>query len=282
VKIRAPAKVNLYLRVVGKRADGYHLVDTVMAPVSLYDAVEIRKPGSGREPLSVTCDHPAVPSGKRNLAYKAASLLFKKKRLSGPVGIHIRKRIPVGAGLGGGSSDAAATLVGLNRLFRLRCKRPELLSLAASVGADVPFFVLGRPSRARGVGECLTPLTRLPRLWLVILYPGIPVSTRWVYRNYPSKLTKKIENTSMALSRRAPKELTNFLVNDLERVAIRRYPRIGQLKQRLMEEGAAGALMSGSGSSVFGIFLTGQEARNACRRLQREKSVEAFVVHTLT
>ncbi|MBI3000067.1 MAG: 4-(cytidine 5'-diphospho)-2-C-methyl-D-erythritol kinase [Deltaproteobacteria bacterium] len=285
MRIRTPAKVNLYLRVLGQREDGYHLLDTVMVPVSLYDELEIRRPRSkqvGQGRLKVFCDHPMVPSGRRNLAYQAASLLLRKKRVEGPVHIRIRKRIPVGAGLGGGSSDAAATLLGLNRLFRLRCTRTELSALAASLGADVPFFIYRRPARAQGIGERLRPRASIPRLWIVILYPGFPVSTRWVYQNLPLKLTKSIENTSISASWKSPKELAHFLVNDLEKVAICRYPQIGFLKQRLIEEGAVGALMTGSGSSVFGIFSTGQNARSALRHLRTEKGAEAFLVHTLS
>lgn len=285
MKIRAPAKVNLYLRIVGKREDGYHLLDTVMVSVSLYDELEIRRPRPGQRAkrrLTVTCDHPLVPSGRRNLVYQAASRLLHSKGIHSPVDIHIRKRIPVGAGLGGGSSDAAAALVGLNRFFRLGLKRAELLTLAASLGADVPFFVSGRPARAGGIGERLRAIAAVPRLWMVILYPGFPVSTRWVYENYPFKLTKNIENTSINFSRKGPAELASFLVNDLEKVAIRRYPLIGRLKRRLVEEGAAGALMSGSGSSVFGIFSTGQQARSAFRHLHKDRGVEAFLVHTLS
>jgi 4-diphosphocytidyl-2-C-methyl-D-erythritol kinase len=285
VRIRAPAKVNLSLRVLGKRSDGYHLLDTVMVPVGLYDEIEVTrlKLGKvGKVGLSVTCDHPLVPSGKKNLAYQAASLLLGEKGIHDPVHIHIRKRIPVGGGLGGGSSDAAATLKGIDRLFRLRCKRREILSLAASLGADMPFFVYGRPARAHGIGNLLRPIPSFPRLWMVILYPGFPVSTRWVYQNFAFKLTKGIENTSINVSLKDPKEVKRLLVNDLERVTIRRYPRIAFLKERLIQEGAVGTLMSGSGSSVFGIFLARQRAREAFRRLRKEEGVQAYLVRSLS
>ncbi len=283
--IRAPAKVNLCLRVVGKRDDGYHLLDTVMVPVGLYDEIEIARPRlvkADKEGLAVTCDHPSVPPGRKNLVYRAASLLLGRKGVHDPVHIHIRKRIPVGGGLGGGSSDAAATLRGLNRLFRLGCDRGEIHSLAASLGADVPFFIYGRPARARGIGERLSPIASFPRLWMVILYPGFPVRTRWVYQNLAFKLTKAIENTSINFSLEEPEELKRFLVNDLEKVTIRRYPRIAFLKERLIQEGAAGALMSGSGSSVFGIFSAGQRAREAFRRLRKEEGVQAYLVRSLS
>lgn len=285
MRIRTPAKVNLCLRVVGKRDDGYHLLDTVMVPVGLYDEIEITRPKMrkpGKRGLTVTCDHPMVPRGEKNLANQAASLLLGQEGVHGPVHIHIRKRIPVGGGLGGGSSDAAATLHGLNRLFRLGCDRREILSLAASLGADVPFFIYGRPARAQGIGDRLRPIPSFPRIWMVILYPGFPVSTRWVYQHLDFKLTKGIENTSIKFSLEDPERLKRFLVNDLEKVAIRRYPRITFLKERLIQEGAAGALMSGSGSSVFGIFPALQGAREAFYRLRKEEGVQAYLVHSLS
>ena len=273
--------MNLSLRVVGRRRDGYHLVDTVMVPVGLYDEVEITRPKSGRQ-IRVTCDHPLVPSGRRNLAYQAASLLLGQAGIQKPVRIHIRKRIPVGAGLGGGSSDAAATLRGLNRLFRLGLSRQEMLALAASLGADAPFFVRGHPARARGIGDELEPLPSIPRLWIVILYPGFPVSTRWAYRKLSFKLTKAIENTSINFSRSGGRELVRLLVNDLEAAVLRRYPRIAFLKERLIQEGAAGALMSGSGSSVFGIFFSVKMARKAFVRLRKEDGIQAYLVRSLS
>ena len=285
MRIRAPAKINLSLRVLGKRGDGYHLLDTVMVPIGLYDEITIagnRLGKAGRESLKVTCNHPLVPSGEENLVYRAAALLLGRRGIRGRIRIHIRKRIPIGGGLGGGSSDAAATLKGLNRLFRLGCRRRELLSLAASLGADVPFFIYGCPARAKGIGERLHPLASFPRLWVIVLYPGFPVSTGWVYRRWRAgKLTKTIENTRINFSVREPEKLKRLLVNDLEKVAMRRYPGIALLKKRLMEEGAAGALMSGSGSSVFGIFSSEQTAREAFRRLRKEDGVRAYLVRSL-
>ena len=256
-----------------------------MVPVGLYDQIEITRPtkrGKARKGITVTCDHPMVPAGDENLAYRAASLLLRRKGLRDPVHIHIRKRIPVGGGLGGGSSDAAATLRGLNRLFRLGFDRDDMVSLAASLGADVPFFLYGRPARAQGIGEQLGLIPSFPRLSVVILYPGFPVSTSWVYHNLAFKLTKPIENTSINFSLEDRREVKRVLVNDLERVTIQCYPRIAFLKKRLVEEGAEGALMSGSGSSVFGIFHTEQKAKQAFRRLRVEEGVQAYLVRSLS
>jgi 4-diphosphocytidyl-2-C-methyl-D-erythritol kinase len=289
VKIRAPAKINLSLCVIGRRADGYHLLDTIMVPVSLYDEIEIRKvrvrvktKNLAPPLIRVICNHPLVPNDKKNLAYRAARLLLEKAKSEQPIEIRIRKRIPVGAGLGGGSSDAAATLVGLNRLLKLGFSGKQLERLGLKLGADVPFFVRGRPARARGIGERLQQFGPLRRLWLVILYPGFPVSTAWVYGNLPAKLTKPSVNTSIASLLTGAGSLADLLVNDLERVSLSRYPKIGLLKRALLRAGAAGSLMSGSGSSVFGVFNSKRKAQDAFRGLRQEEEFQAFLVHVLS
>src|ERR1041384_2303384 len=164
-----------------------------MLPVSLYDEIEIRK--AKRAPravprIAISCDHPLVPLGEKNLAFAAAQLLLSRIDTRWAVHVHIRKRIPVGAGLGGGSTDAAATLVGLNRLFKLGLSEARLEKLALSLGADVPFFIRARPARAYGIGEVLRPVRGLVHFWLIILYPGFPVATASVYKKLPKKLTK--------------------------------------------------------------------------------------------
>jgi 4-diphosphocytidyl-2-C-methyl-D-erythritol kinase len=222
-----------------------------------------------------------VPAGEENLAYRAARLIMKKSRGAQAVHIHIRKRIPLGAGLGGGSTDAAATLVGLNRLLHLRLTAPQLEKMALTLGADVPFFIRARPVRARGVGERLSRISGLPPIWSVIVYPGFPVSTAWVYRNLAVKLTKPIVNTSIATSLKSFDKLSSLLENDLESVTLRRYPEIGVLKQKLLREGAPRVLMSGSGSSVFGIFASKRAALIAFERLRKEEGAQTFLVHVL-
>jgi 4-diphosphocytidyl-2-C-methyl-D-erythritol kinase len=288
VKIRAPAKINLSLRVVGRRADGYHLLDTIMVPVSLYDDLYIRKlrrTTKTKKPalpeIKVTCDHSSVPDDENNLAHRAARLLLAQAKSDQPLEIRIRKRIPVGAGLGGGSSDAAATLVGLNRLLKLRLSEKQLERLALRLGADVPFFIRGRPARARGIGERLSPLGRIFRPWIVIVYPGFAVWTAWVYGNLPRKLTKHRVNTSIGTSPRAFDNLATLLVNDLESVTIKRYRKIAAIKQRLLRLGAVGSLMVGSGSSVFGLFRSKQKAEEAFQRLRQEEEAQAFLVRVL-
>jgi 4-diphosphocytidyl-2-C-methyl-D-erythritol kinase len=288
VKIRAPAKINVRLRVVGKRKDGYHLLDTIIVPVSLYDDVDIRRlktlheKGHHQSPrIEVTCGHPSVPSGERNLVYRAARAFLQTQGLDARLRIRIRKRIPVGAGLGGGSSDAAATLLGLNQLFKVGLSNRSLQKLAIGIGADVPFFLARSPARVRGIGERLTLLRRFPRFWLIILYPGFEVSTAWVYANYRATLTKPGVNTSMFSSLRSCKKIAAMMVNDLEAVTMRRYPVIGLLKEELARHGAVGVLMSGSGSSVFGLFDNKRKAQRAFRRLRKKGGPQAFLARVL-
>jgi 4-diphosphocytidyl-2-C-methyl-D-erythritol kinase len=286
VKIRAPAKVNLFLRVVGRRQDGYHLLDTLIVPVSLYDVIEIRRtpakwPQASNPRIKISCDNRNVPLGEENLAYRAAQLLLEQLDRRTNVAIHIQKRIPIGAGLGGGSTDAAATLLGLNRLFNLKLSAARLERLALRLGADVPFFIRAHPARAHGIGEVLRRVRGLVHFWLVILYPGFPVATGLVYRKLPKKLTKPTSSNSIRISLRRFDTLTDLLVNDLETVTLKSYPKIRLLKEKLLREGAAGGLMSGSGSSVFGVFGSKGLAQRAFDRLRNEEGVQAYLVHVL-
>lgn len=287
MKIRAPAKINLGLRVVGKRADGYHLLDTIMVAITLFDELEIkkRKPDKSKgkqvAQLRVTCDHPLVPRGEKNLAYQAASLLLHEAGVSAPLDIHIRKRIPVGAGLGGGSTDAAAALVGITRLLKLHFSPRRLEKLATCLGADVPFFIRARPVRARGIGDRLTPLKRVPPWWLVILYPGFPVSTAWVYGNLRLNLTKSRANTKLSTLLTSAPKFADLLVNDLEVVTVKRYRRIKRLKDSLIELGAARALMTGSGSAVFGIFGSREKAKMAYRKLRKTNDIQVLLAQVI-
>ena len=286
MKIRAPAKVNLFLRVLGRRRDGYHLLDTLIVPVSLYDDIEIHrlaaKPQESANPrITIACDNPAVPPGEENLAYRAAQLLLERLDRRTSVHIYIHKRIPLGAGLGGGSTDAAATLLGLNRLFKLNLSVARLERLALRLGADVPFFIRARPARARGIGEVLRPVRGLVHFWLVILYPGFPVATASVYKKLPKKLTKPTPGNSIATFLERFDRLPDLLVNDLESVTLESYPKIRSLKAKLLREGAAGGLMSGSGSSVFGVFGSKGLAQRAFDRLRNEEGVQAYLVRVL-
>ena len=288
MKIRAPAKINLNLRVLGKRADGYHELDTIMVPVSLYDEIEvlrIRRTLSRRsefsELIQIRCNNPQVPVGQENIVYRAAELILRRANIRSPIVIRIQKKIPLGAGLGGGSTDAAAVLVLLNRMWKLRLSVRQLERLALQLGADVPFFIRAKPAHARGIGEKLQLLPRLRRRWLVLVYPGFPVATAWAYGNLRLKLTKLRVNNRLATPLENLDKLDKLLINDLEQVTMRRYPEIARAKSMLSRVGAAGVLMSGSGSSVFGVFKSKRLAKEAINQMRHEEGVQAFLVHVL-
>ena len=266
ITIQAPAKVNLYLRIIGRRADGYHLLDSLMVPVSLCDALTITVSG-GRPELVVTCDDPAVPGGETNLAYKAAALLCGETGVRAKIAIALRKQIPAGAGLGGGSSDAAAVLKGLNALLSLRLSEDQLCPLAARLGADVPFFIPCRPAKVAGVGEILTAVPPLPSRWLVIVVPPFGVSTPWAYRRFDELSPPAMLQTNVASQPPTNPWAREVLINDLERAVLPEYPQIERIKEQLLRLGADGALMSGSGSAVFALFHKQAVAEQARRAL---------------
>ena len=266
--ILAPAKVNLFLRIVGQRPDGYHFLDSLMAPVSLYDEIEMtaERREETRPNISLRCDDPAIPADQSNLAYRAAALLCQEAGVGADIDIRLHKNIPSGAGLGGGSSDAAAVLKGLNQLLSLGFSTDHLCSLATRLGADVPFFVPCQLARVGGIGEVLTLLQPLPQRWLVIVVPAFSVSTPWAYQRFD-----ELQPTNPGLDResRAP-ELephqwpdTVLFVNDLERAVLPEYPLLRERKEQLLALGAEVALMSGSGCSVFAVFANQKTAAQA-------------------
>jgi len=259
--IRAPAKVNLLLAVLEKLPDGYHRVETVLQTVSLWDEVVLRAVRA----ITLTCDDPSIPADEANLCHRAAMLLRERAgpRANAPgVAITLHKRIPAQAGLGGGSSDAAATLIGLNRLWELRLRRAELGKIAAQLGADVPFFLHGGTALGVGRGEVLTALEPAPLLHMVLARREPGVSTGWAYsRCRPRGGAGASKRMLDALTVRSPSAIAGALRNDLETAVLPERPDIAELKQRLVERGALGALMSGSGSAVLGIFAHHKEAQ---------------------
>jgi 4-diphosphocytidyl-2-C-methyl-D-erythritol kinase len=274
VQVRAPAKVNLFLRITGKRADGYHLLDSLMVPVSLSDELEIQAQGP-RSGIVVSCNDPTIPVGEANLAHRAAALLLQEAGAKAEVAINLHKVIPAGSGLGGGSSDAAAVLKGLNDLLALGLKREELSALGTRLGADVPFFISCQPARIGGVGEIVAPIERLPTLWLVVIVPLFAISTAWAYARFD-----ELPPTEPSLAVIEPFltghwPLHGLLVNDLERAVLPHYPAIARLKEELLYLGAGGAAMSGSGSAVFGVFQSEEEAQRVSRAVA-EAFAEAF------
>ncbi len=286
MRVLAPAKVNLFLRIIGQRPDGYHLLDSLMAPVSLYDEIEITTDRTvGTEPhIWVQCNDPTIPTDQSNLAYRAAALLCQEAGIGAHITITLHKNIPAGAGLGGGSSDAAAVLKALNRAFSLGLNTDRLCRLAARLGADIPFFVPCQLARVGGIGEILTPLPALPQRWLVIVVPAFPVSTPWAYQRFDALRPDLPEPEPQAIDPTPPLDPQQWptaarCVNDLEQAVLPAYPPIADRKRQLSALGAEVALMSGSGSAVFGIFTTQQAATHAAAALAGSESV--FVVTPL-
>jgi len=274
---RAPAKINTCLHVLGKRPDGYHELAMLMQPISLYDEVEIAcDEGSG---IEVICPGVEMPEGADNIAARAAAELLRFAGVEYAVRIRIEKNIPVAAGLGGGSSDAATVLIGLNELLRLDVDRRELMRIGASLGADVPFFIFGGPAWATGIGDRLEKVVSMPDLWYVLVNPGVAVSTAWVYGNL--RLTSSGDVDKLRRFPETTEEFVRLLHNDLEPVTMSRYPVVGEIKQRLIECGAIGSLMSGSGPTVFGVFTSEEAARNAYRRLEAETDWRVLTVSPL-
>ena len=261
----SPAKINLHLEVLEKRPDGYHEIQTLLQRVDLSDEMEIHPGGQG---IRLLLEGEAVPSGMENLACRAARLFCRETGIPGDLEIKIRKRIPVAAGLGGGSSNAAAVLAALNDLFRTGLNASALMGLGARLGADIPFFIFQKPALARGKGERLTPVSIPEGLGFLLLVPPFRVSTPWSYETF-DRLTegKRKEGTTLAASYPTLADLLPVLKNDLEIPALSRYPEIGQMKEELLRGGAQGALMSGSGPVTFGLFPSKEEAEEALKKL---------------
>lgn len=270
IKVLSPAKINLFLDVLSKREDGYHEIETVLQVIDIYDEVTLR---DRKEGIKIICPKEGVPRGKGNLAYQAAEVILKATHLDRGVEIEIKKEIPVAAGLGGGSSNAAAVLIGLKELWNLRSLNKERLqSLAKGLGMDVPFFIEGGRALGKGRGEELTPLREWKPFWLTIVVPDFKVSTAWVYQSLNLGLTRKrkqIRIITNDLKTWSGRDWGSILYNRLEEVTEKKYPRVRRIKERLRALGGV-ALMSGSGPAVFGIFPGRQQAERAGAIVEEE------------
>ena len=273
VEIKAPAKVNTFLRVVGRRPDGYHELEMVMVPLTLADDLSLTLTPSG---IGLEVEGASDPGmqGEGNLAYRAAKALFQEAGVEGGVRIRLKKNIPVAAGLGGGSSDAAAVLRGLNRLLGLDWSASRLASIGGRLGADISFFCYGGPAHVQGIGDQVEPLDGFPNVHFLLVNPGFSVSTPWVYKQWdlrskalsdPRPLDRRIEGLTPQISGATVRPLfqvvsdvVDSLHNDLETVTIPAYPEVAEIKKELLDRGATGALMSGSGPTVFGVFENGR------------------------
>lgn len=255
IRLKARAKINLGLDVLGKRDNGYHDVRMIMQTIGIYDRVIISK--IAEDDIRIKSNLYFLPVNENNLMYKAASLLKERCGYSGGVEIDLNKFIPVSAGLAGGSTDAAATLFGINRLFELSLSTKELMEIGVEIGADVPYCIMRGTALAEGIGEKLTRLNPLPRCWILIAKPPINVSTKLVYESLDMNGVDKhpdIDGIIAAIDRQDIAGVCSCMGNVLENVTVPLYPVIDSIKKDMMEHGAINAMMSGSGPTVFGIF----------------------------
>jgi len=278
IKVAAPAKVNLFLEILGKRQDGYHEIQTVMQEVSLFDYLYIENYDKG---VAFSCSHPKLATGEENLVVKAVRLMQKESGTSKGVKIHLDKKIPTGAGLGGGSSDAAATLCGLNRLWQIGYDEKQLMSLAGKLGSDTPFFVMGNTAVCKGRGEVVTPYPLNVKYNYVIIYPRFEVSTAMVYNNFKISLTKNLKDVSFFLQKLesgSPQELGHSLHNRLEEVVFRLYPDLEKIKKTLTKFDFCGTLLSGSGSALYGLCEEGMDSKEIENKIKVLNIGDVFMV----
>ncbi|MCI9675075.1 MAG: 4-(cytidine 5'-diphospho)-2-C-methyl-D-erythritol kinase [Lachnospiraceae bacterium] len=279
-QMKAHAKINLGLDVVGKLPNGYHEVRMVMQTVGIYDELTFSRTECG---IMVTTDSEELPIEEDNLIYKAANLMKDKYDIREGIHIHLQKNIPIAAGMAGGSADAAAAMKGISRMFGLDTSLLELMELGASIGADVPYCVIGGTALAEGIGEKLTPLEPAPECFVLVAKPDINVSTRYVYERLNVAAIEKhpdIDGMVAAIGKGSLQGILDRMENVLESVTVQEYPVVDALKQRMKELGAVNSLMSGSGPTVFGIFLEKRLAEAALDRLDQEQLAKQIFVTT--
>lgn len=280
IELKALAKINLGLDVLGRRQNGYHDVRMIMQSVCLYDEVKIER--TKETGIEVSTNLSFLPTGEDNIAYKAAKLLSDEFQIKDGVKITLNKHIPVAAGLAGGSSNAAAVLFGMNRLFRLGLGRQELMDRGICLGADVPYCIMRGTVLAEGIGEELSPLPKMPKCTVLIAKPPVSVSTKIVYEALDAgKITEHpdIDGIIFGLEKGDLKEIAGAMGNVLEKVTIPMHPVIEEIKQEMKDAGALNAMMSGSGPTVFGLFENRAKAKEAQRKI-REKSLARQVYVT--
>jgi len=275
--LKAPAKVNYLLDVIRRRPDGYHDLRMVMQRVNLCDEITITL--TDTPSLSVSCGKKGVPDGPGNIAWKAARIMLDLAGSGLGATIAIVKNIPVAAGLGGGSSDAASVLMGMNELLGLGLSDQRLMEIGVKLGADVPFFIFKKTALAEGIGEQLREMPPMPALWVLLVNPGVHVSTAWVYQNL--QLTSRDGLARLPEFFSSVEDVCSLLSNDLESVTIPAFPVIGEIKDRMLSLGALGAMMSGSGPTVFGLFRDRQSAETAQDALTSGTTWFAAAIETL-
>ncbi len=279
IKKIARAKVNIALDVLGKRKNGYHDVSMIMHTIELFDELSFQKNKTGK--ATMQSSDPTIPEDERNLIIKAANLFMKSYGICEGVHISLEKRIPHAAGLGGGSADAAETFLALNELFEVHASIEELMNLGVNIGADVPFCILGGTALAEGIGEILTKVPALPSCKIVLVKPSTAVSTAEVYRAYDEVKDVKHPNIlemMAALKEQDLKKICASMGNVLEEVTIHKYPELKLYKEEMIKHGALGAMMSGSGPTIFGIFDQEKKALEAVSFFENLTGIEKVVI----
>ena len=288
--LKSPAKLNLYLKVLAKRKDNYHNIETIFERIALFDTLFFKTRSDGK--IKVSCSNKKIPVGKGNIVYRAAALLQKKFKVKRGIEIRIVKRIPVAAGLAGGSSNAAYTLLGLNRLWGLKLKKERLIVIAKALGSDVAFFIYNCSfARGKGRGEKITALGGLKRVkfWHILAVPKLQVLTPLIYKKWDKnvgtfKLTKAGPGVKILTSALIKNDLSLIslgLYNNLEKITFKAYPIVKRLREELVKLGLKAILMSGSGPAVFGIVSSRKEAVSLCGRLKdQHRSWQVFAVRT--
>ncbi len=280
IKVEGNAKINLTLDILGKRPDGYHEVAMVMQSIGLSDTVEMEKTDG---PIELTINVPWLKADEKNLAWRAAALLKEEYKLAGGVRMKLTKRIPVAAGLAGGSTDAAAVLRGMKELYALDISEERLCELGAQLGSDIPFCLLGGTMLSTGRGEVLKRLPDLPATWVVLAKPRISVSTAWAYQNYDAQGAKEHpdnERIQQEIARGDRKAVAGLLCNVLESVTIKKYDVISQYKQMMLQQGAMASMMSGSGPTVFGLAERKETADRIAAYMREHTDAYVYVIRT--
>jgi len=281
MELKSFAKINLSIDVVGEREDGYHEVRMIMQSIGLYDVINLNKRNSG---IKLYCKDPYVPCDDRNIVYKALDLIRKKYDVPYGMEIDIDKKIPVAAGLAGGSTNGASAIIGANEIWNLNMSYDDMLSVAKQVGADVSFCIKGGTALAEGIGEKITELPSLGNTYIVLASPNISVSTKEVYNNLKMDeivARPDIDRMVKAINEGNIKYIGGNMINVLETVTIRKYPIIQEIKRIMVEFGALGSIMSGSGPSVFGLFAH-KEGAEKCHNRLIDYMKNVYIVETVS
>lgn len=288
MRCKSPAKVNYRLDVMDRRTDGFHELRMVNSAVTLYDDIEIELTERGIV-VDCECEDNSVPSGEDNIVYQVAKEILAYSNKNIGVRIKIKKNIPSAAGMGGGSSNAAAVLMSLNSMLKINLSKDKLIKIGVRFGADVPFFIMESPALAEGVGERLQKIKKMPKLPMVLVSPNIKVATKWAFEKFDvlaeenKNLKTELEGTEeIPLQFTTKKSVIKFLNNDLEKVTLEKYPALNDIKAALKKLGALASQMTGSGPTVFGIFPNHEVAQTACDKLRQIKDCRVFLVENIS